>query len=325
MLAVEPTDLTVRAAEARALDEIAVVVPIYQGKLVLRELCQRLIASLSEITSDFSIVLVDDRSPDNVWPLIQTLGQEDNRIRGIQLSRNFGQHHALTAGIDHAHARWYIVMDCDLQDAPEDVPMLYRKACEGFDVVVALRGKEGHTSAKRWSSRLFYATFKWASGIDTNWNVGNFRIFSNRAAAGFREMREQLRNLPASFSWMGFDVGSVTLPHHQRPVGQSSYTFWKLFRLAGNTIIAHSQVPLKVTVIVGLLIAAISFIAGLVIVARVLIWGSSIIGWASLIVSVFMIGGMQIFLTGIVGLYVGKCFEEAKRRPLYFIRATSNL
>src|SRR5579863_1961371 len=168
MLAIEQTNLSVHPAEGTSPDEIAVVVPVYQGKVFLRELCQRLVASLSEITDEFSIVLVDDRSPDNVWPLIQPLGKEDKRVRGIQLSRNFGQHYALTAGIDYARARWYVVMDCDLQDAPEDIPLLYRKAREGFDIVVALRGKEGHNATKRWTSRIFYAVFKWASGIDTN-------------------------------------------------------------------------------------------------------------------------------------------------------------
>ncbi len=325
MLVVEQTHLAVRPIEERAPDEIAVVIPVYQGKAVLRQLSRRLVAVLSTITNDFSIVLVDDRSPDDAWPVIQALGREDKRIRGIQLSRNFGQHHALTAGIDYARARWYVVMDCDLQDAPEDIPLLYSKAREGFDAVVAVRAKEGHNSVKRWTSRLFYTMFKLASGIDADWNVGNFRIFSDRVAAGFREMREQLRNLPAGLSWMGFEVASIPVPHHQRPVGKSSYTYWKLFRLAGNTIVAHSQMPLKVTALIGLLIAVISFIAGLIIVARVLIWGSSITGWASLIVSVFMIGGAQMFITGIVGMYVGKCFEEAKRRPLYFVRATSNL
>lgn len=314
-----------RSAKGRAPDEIAVVIPVYQGRAVLRELCERLVASLSTITDNFSVILVDDRSPDDAWPLIEALGRDDKRVRGIQLSRNFGQHHALTAGIDFARAHWYVVMDCDLQDAPEDVPLLYRKVHEGFDAVVAERDKEGHSSVKRWASRFFYTIFKWASGIDANWNVGNFRIFSDAVAAGFRDMREQMRNLPADLSWMGFKVGYISLPHHQRPVGESAYTYWKLIRLAGNTILAHSQMPLKITAMVGLIIAAFSFIAGLFIIARVLIWGSSITGWASLIVSVFMIGGVQIFLTGVVGIYVGKCFEEAKRRPLYLVRATSNV
>jgi glycosyltransferase involved in cell wall biosynthesis len=325
MLTVDQPHLAARLTEDRAPDEIAVVIPLYQGKAVLRELCQRLVASLSTITDDFSIILVDDRGPDNAWPLIEALGREDRRIRGLQLSRNFGQHHALTAGIDHARARWYVVMDCDLQDAPEDIPLIYQKVREGLDVVVGIRAKEGHDLAKRWMSRLFYRAFNLMCGVTLDWNVGNFRIFSDRVASAFREMREQLRYLPASLNWMGFEVDTVALPHHRRPVGKSSYTFWKLFRLAGNTIVAHSQLPLKITALFGLVTACLSFIAALMIVVRVLVWGGSVVGWPSLIVSMFMLGGIQIFLTGVVGLYVGKCFEEAKRRPLYIVRATSNL
>jgi polyisoprenyl-phosphate glycosyltransferase len=144
-------------AGARAKDEIAVVVPVYRGKAVLRKLCARLVAALETITPDFSILLVDDRSPDDAWPLIRELGREDARIRGVQLSRNFGQHYALTAGIDYAAARWYVVMDCDLQDAPEDIPLLYARAREsGLDAIVAVRAKEGHGFVKRHASRVFY-------------------------------------------------------------------------------------------------------------------------------------------------------------------------
>jgi glycosyltransferase involved in cell wall biosynthesis len=325
MLVVDDSQVVAPGSKEHLADEIAVVVPVYQGKAFLSELCRRLITALSTITDNFSIILVDDRSPDNAWPLIEALGHEDPRIRGIQLSRNFGQHHALTAGIDYARARWYVIMDCDLQDAPEDILLLYQKANEGFDMIVAVRNKEGHSATKRMISRLFYTAFNLFAGLDLDWSVGNFRIFSDRVAMGFREMREQLRFVPASLNLMGFEVGRIALPHHSRPAGKSSYTYRKLLRLAGNTIVAHSQVPLKFTAVIGLVIAALSFIAGITIVARVLIWGVSVTGWASLIVAVFMIGGIQIFLTGVVGLYVGKCFEEAKRRPLYFIRATSNL
>ena len=145
-------------------DEIAVVVPVYMGKSCLRELCERLVASLSPITTRFSILLVDDRGPDNVWPLIGELGRGDPRIRGIQMSRNFGQHYAITAGLDHARARWYVVMDCDLQDAPEDIPRLYAKAQGRFDVVVGARAKEGHGYVKRHVSKLFYAAFNRLAG-----------------------------------------------------------------------------------------------------------------------------------------------------------------
>jgi polyisoprenyl-phosphate glycosyltransferase len=325
MPSIDPGELRAIATKQSQPDEIAVVIPVYQGKDVLRELCRRLVKALASVTNAFSIVLVDDRSPDNAWPLIEVLGREDRRIRGLQLSRNFGQHHALTAGIDHARAHWYIVMDCDLQDAPEDIPLLYKKALQGFDIVIGARTKEGHSFAKRWTSRLFYRAFNLASGVNLDWSIGNFRIFSDRVAVGFREMREQLRFFPASLSWMGFEVATVALPHHARPIGRSSYTYGKLFRLAANTIVAHSQMPLKITALLGLAISSLSLVAAVIIAARVLIWGGTVVGWPSLIVSVFLLGGVQIFLTGVVGLYVGKCFEETKRRPLYFVRAKSNL
>jgi polyisoprenyl-phosphate glycosyltransferase len=306
-------------------DEIAVVVPVYMGKSCLRELCERLVASLSPITTRFSILLVDDRAPDNVWPLIGELGRDDFRIRGIQMSRNFGQHYAITAGLDHARARWYVVMDCDLQDAPEDIPRLYAKAQKGFDVVVGARAKEGHGYVKRHASKLFYAVFNRLAGFDLDWSVGNFRIFSDRVASGFRAMREQMRFFPASLSFMGFEVTAIDLPHHPSAAGKSSYTFGKLARLAGSAILAHSQTPLKIAAFLGLVMAALSLLAALWIIVLALGWGIPVTGWASLIVTVFVVGGVQIFVTGMVGIYVGKSFEEAKKRPLYFIRAYSNL
>jgi polyisoprenyl-phosphate glycosyltransferase len=308
-----------------AFDEIAVIVPVYMGLRVVPELCRRLVCALETITTRFSIILVDDRSSDNPWPLICELGQTDERIRGVQLSRNFGQHHALTAGIDHARARWYVIMDCDLQDAPEDIPLLYLKAQEGFDMVVGVRRREGHGFFKRQSSRLFYAAFNLLAGFQMDWSVGNYRIFCDRVACSFRQLREQMPFIPASFSLMGFEVGSVALPHHSREAGRSSYTFMKLANLAANTILAHSQRPLKFAAALGLLIAALSLAAAVAIAARALFWGTAVVGWASLIVAVFIIGGMQIFVTGIVGIYVGKCFDEAKKRPLYFVRELSNL
>jgi glycosyltransferase involved in cell wall biosynthesis len=306
-------------------DDIAVIVPVYMGAEVVRELCSRLTATLQSITQRFSIVLVDDRAPDNVWPIISDLCACDPRIKGIQLSRNFGQHYALTAGIDYADARWYVVMDCDLQDAPEDIPLLYTKVLGGFDMAVAIRRKEGHGTLKRLGSRLFYATFSMLAGFDMNWTVGNFRIFSGQVAEGFREMREQMRCLPASFSVMGFEVGEVVVPHHPRQHGKSSYTLKKLIKLGSTMVLAHSQMPLKLVMFSGLAVAALSMLAGLTITIAAFFDVFSVTGWASLIVAVFAIGGFQIFIIGVVGIYVGKCLEEAKRRPLYFVRDLRNL
>jgi polyisoprenyl-phosphate glycosyltransferase len=314
----------VSSAESR-YDDIAVVVPVYMGKAMLNELCERLVKTLEKITEKFSIILVDDRSPDNSWPLILELGRNETRIRGLLLSRNFGQHYALTAGLDYARARWYVVMDCDLQDAPEDIPLLYERASEGFDIVVGARRKEGHGFVKRHMSRLFYVTFNLLAGIDLDWGIGNYRIFSNRVADGFRQMREQMRFFPASLSYMGFDVGTVVLPHHARREGRTSYTLSKLIALASNTILAHSQMPLRIVAGFGLCLSILAMAVASVIAARAAIWGVSVTGWASLIVAVFAVGGVQIFITGLVGIYVGKNFDEAKKRPLYFVKDDMNL
>jgi dolichol-phosphate mannosyltransferase len=158
-----------------------------------------------------------------------------------------------------------------------------------------------------------------------NWTVGNFRIFSSQVAEGFRDMREQMRCLPASLSIMGFEVGEVVVPHHPRQRGQSSYTLRKLIKLGGNMVLAHSQMPLKLVMFSGLAVALLSMLAGLIIAVAALFKIFSVTGWASLIVAVFAIGGFQMFLIGVVGIYVGKCLEEAKRRPLYFVRGLRNL
>jgi glycosyltransferase involved in cell wall biosynthesis len=307
------------------LPDIAVIVPVYNGRPMLEELCRRLVDSVRGITGNFVIVLVDDASPDNPWPLICELGGRDARIKGLRLSRNFGQHYALTAGIDATRAHWYVIMDCDLQDAPEDIPLLYSKAIEGHDLVAGMRRKEGHGIIKRYSSRLFYMIFRLLSGVKLDWSVGNFRIFSNTVAEGFRSMREQMRFLPASFEWMGFNPVYVQLPHHERREGRSSYTVDRLFKLAIHTILAHSQTPLKIVAGFGLVMSIITLLIAVIFFSRALIFGTEVVGWASLFVTMLFIGSMQIALMGVLGIYIGKTFEEVKGRPLYIVRDSMNL
>jgi glycosyltransferase involved in cell wall biosynthesis len=305
--------------------EIAIIVPVYKGRDTLEELCRRLIATLVTITEDFQIILVDDVAPDNPWPLICELASRERRIKGLRLSRNFGQHYALTAGVDLASASWYVIMDCDLQDAPEDIPMLYAKAIEGHDIVTALRVKEGHGYIKRHTSSFFYFLFRAMSGMQIDGSVAVFRIFSNRVASGLRQMREQMRFLPASIEWMGFDHVYVQLPHHKRRHGTSSYTFRNLLKLASHTILAHSQMPLKLVAGLGLAMSIVSFLAAVYYFGRALILGFQVEGWASLMVTILFVGSVQIALMGVLGIYLGKTFEEAKGRPLYIIKDTVNL
>ena len=301
------------------------IVPVYNCRAMLLELHRRLSHSLSGITDNFVIVLVDDVARDNPWPLICEIGQQDKRVKGIRLSRNFGQHNALTAGIDLTRANWYVIMDCDLQDAPEDIPRLYEKALEGHQVVAGMRAKEGHGLFKRHSSRIFYFFFKVLSGVHLESSTGNFRIFSDQVAEGFRQLREQLRFLPASFEWMGFNPVYIPLAHHPRQAGRSSYTFRKLIHLASSTIIAYTQIPLRLVAWTGIVMSVISFALGVIFLARALLFGTQVAGWPSLMITILFMGSLQVALTGILGVYIGKTFEETKRRPLYIVSDTVNL
>lgn len=298
---------------------ISIVIPVYRAENCLVELCARLAHSLETITNFYEIVLVDDCSGDNSWKVIEGLAAADERIRGIQFSRNFGQHYGITAGMDYCIGDWVVVMDCDLQDRPEEIPRLYAKAIEGYDVVLALRGTRSDPIFKRVTSWMFYKFFSYLADIKLDGDSGNFRIMSNKVVINFRRMNEQLRFFGGLVQWMGFATASIEVLHSKRFAGKSTYTFSKLWKLAAETIIAHSDKPLRLTVRFGFLMALMSLCFGLYILARAFFYGSPIAGWSSLIISVYFIGGVIIAILGILGIYLGKTFDESKKRPLYIV------
>ena len=299
---------------------LSVVIPVFLAEDCLDELYRRLKSALESITADFEIVLVEDCGGDRSWEVIQRLARDDSRVRGIQFSRNFGQHYGITAGLDHCRGDWVVVMDCDLQDRPEEIPRLYAKAQEGFDMVLALRGARQDPFLKRTTSKWFYRIFSYLADIEYDGESGNFRIMSRTVVVNFQQMREQLRFFGGLVQWMGFPTAAIEVEHAERFAGDSTYTFAKLYRLATETIVAYSDKPLRVAVRLGLLMAALSFLSGLVYAARVVIYGSPVTGWPSLIVSLYFIGGIIISILGIIGIYLGKTFDETKKRPLYIIR-----
>ena len=302
---------------------ISIVIPVYKAEGCLHELYKRLKTSLEPITPDFELVMVEDCGGDRSWDIILDLARHDQRVKGIQLSRNFGQHYGITAGVDHSSGEWIVVMDCDLQDRPEEIPRLYEKAREGFDVVLAKRGTRKHGILKRIGSWMFYKTFNYFSGMNYDGQAGNFRIISRKVAGSFRLMREQLRFFGGLVEWMGFPTASIDVCHDERFDGKSTYTFEKLRKLATETIIAYSDTPLHLAIKLGFTMSIISFIFGGYIISRKIFYGSSVTGWASLIVSIYFIGGIIIGILGIIGVYLGKTFNEAKNRPLYLIRRTT--
>jgi glycosyltransferase involved in cell wall biosynthesis len=302
---------------------ISVVIPVYKADDCLIELYRRIKSSLGLITRNYEIILVEDCGGDNSWPIIKELSKKDPRVKGIQFSRNFGQHYGITAGLDYSNGRWVIVMDCDLQDRPEEIPRLYNKAKEGYDIVVAKRKNRKHAIMNRFASYLFYKVFSFLTDINYDGEVGNFRIISRKVTSTFCGMREQLRFFGGHISWMGFKTASIEVEHSKRHSGSSSYSYSKLFKLAFDTIIAFSDKPLRISVRLGFLISTFSFFWGSYIFYNAITKGSNVLGWSSLMVSIFFIGGIIITNLGVIGIYLGKIYEEAKNRPLYIVNSTT--
>ena len=305
--------------------DLSVVVPVYRGAPFLHELHRRLVATLEPLVGRFEIVLVEDGSPDESWSIIEDLARQDARVRGVALSRNFGQHHAITAGLRHARGQWIVVMDGDLQDPPEDLPKLWAKAQEGHDCVLARRARRADASSKRLSSWLFYRVFNYLADLNYRYDgtVANFSIVSRRVADALNSMGEAVRFYGGFLMWMGFSKAYVDVRHVRRRGSESSYTFFKLMKLAINIILAHSNKPLRLCVYAGLLLSTLAFVGGVVHVVRVLVRGSPVMGWTSLIVSVWFSTGAIILVLGMIGLYIDRIFTEVKHRPLYIVRKTT--
>lgn len=298
---------------------ISVIIPVYKAEDCLHELYRRLVPALESVSRDFEIVMVEDCGGDRSWDIIRELARADRRVRGIQFSRNFGQHYGITAGLDHCSGDWAVVMDCDLQDAPETIPALYAKAREGFDVVLARRMMRKDGLRKTLGSRLFYKVFAWLADMDYDPDVGNFRIISRKVIDGCNSMRENLRFFGGMIDWLGFPTATIDSEHGERFAGKTSYTFASLLKLASNTIIAYSDKPLRLSVQFGFALAALAFLAGIGLLIYASIYDVPIMGWSSLIVSLYFIGGVIIANLGIIGIYLAKTFEETKKRPLYVV------
>jgi len=302
---------------------ISVIIPVYKAEACLDELHQRLTQSLERITSNFECLLIEDCGGDKSWQMIEKIAHQDNRFKGIQFSRNFGQHYGITAGLDYCQGQWVVVMDCDLQDAPEEIPRLYQKAQEGFDVVLAQRMRRKDSAEKTLSSKMFYSLFNYLTDMNYDPKVGNFRMMSAKVVENCRKMRESMRFLPGMVHWMGFPYASIEVEHGERFAGTSTYTFQKLLKLGGDTIIAYSDKPLRISVKLGFGIAALSLMFGLYLFVHAMFYDVPVLGWSSLIVSLYFLGGIIIANLGIIGIYLGKTFDETKRRPLYIVHHTT--
>ena len=305
--------------------DISVVIPIYLNESFIEELCSRLKKTFTKLTQNYEIILVDDHSPDDSWNLIKVLAKKEKRIKGLRFSRNFGQHKAVTAGVDICHGEWVVVMDGDLQDRPEEIKRLYEKAVKGkHDIVFARRKNRRDNFLKRLSSKLFYLVLNKLAGSHVDSRVANFGIYSKKVIDQFKAMREQSRLFLLFIDWLGFKPEYIDVEHEERSSGRTAYSFYKRLSLAVNAIISMSNKPLKFAVKFGFLISIISFLYGLVLILRYLFSGITVMGWTSLMVSLWFVGGLIFSLLGILGLYIGRIFDEVKYRPLYVIQESTN-
>lgn len=304
---------------------ISVVSPVYRADKIVQELVKQVKENLLTITEDFEIILVNDASPDNSWVAIETECKKDKRVKGINLSRNFGQHYAITAGLSYAKGEWVVVMDCDLQDRPDEIPNLYKKAMEGWDIVFAQRKERKDGFLKKKLSKLFYYLFSYLTETKQDASVANFGIYNKKVIVAILSMKDQIRFFPTMVQWVGFRKYYLPVKHSERFEGKSSYNFKGLFKLALNSILAFSDKPLRLTVKLGFGITLISLLVMLVYFIMYLTGSIKVLGFTSLIISFWFLSGIIIFILGFVGLYIGKIFEKVKDRPNFIVQEEINI
>lgn len=299
--------------------KISVVSPIYKAENTLYELVSRISSTVKQITEDFEIILVDDFSPDNSWKVIENLSKEFPQIQGVKLSRNFGQHYAITAGLDHISGDWIVVLDCDLQDRPEEILNLYKKAQEGYHIVKGSRKQRIDSFLKKMQSKIFYFILSYLTGTKHDSSVANFGIYKREVINAIGQLRESVRYFPTMVKWVGFKSTIIEVEHSKREYGKSSYTLTKLLRLSLDIILANSDKPMKITIKLGILISSIAFTLGGITLFKYFTGQIVVQGFLTLSLSIWFLSGLIITTLGILGLYIGKIFDGVKKRPIYIV------
>jgi glycosyltransferase involved in cell wall biosynthesis len=300
---------------------LSVVSPVYGAELTVDELVKQLVSVMETMDVDYEIILVDDCGPDRSWEKIKQNCSRNPKVKGLKLSRNFGQHFAITAGIDMAQGDYVVVMDCDLQDDPKYIPELYQKIQEGYDIVYTLKESRKHSFFKNITASLFNYVFNYL--IDnkshrSNNNVGAYSMISRKVANAFKAYNDYHRHYLSVLRWLGFNHCYISIEHKERFEGKSSYTFSKLMKHALNGIVSQSDKLLRIFVTIGLTISFISFLSIIAIVILYFVHGF-LSGWASTIIMLLFSTGIILTGIGVLGIYLGKTFEQTKNRPKYII------
>jgi polyisoprenyl-phosphate glycosyltransferase len=299
--------------------QLSVVLPVYGCADCLEALHGRLTASVSEIVDRYELIFIDDRSLDGGWTVLQRLARKDPHVRAFRLSRNFGQDAAITAGLAKARGEWAVVMDCDLQEAPEDIPRMWSAAAGGYEIVRTVRRGWRHSHFRRWTSRLYR---RLTLETDVRPDYSNLSLLSRRVIDAFLRLKDRDREYMIALDWLGFDSTAIEIDHHERHAGKSGYTLERLLRVALDGLFFRSTVLLRLVVLVGFVIALVGIgVALFEIVDYFAENDKTVPGYTSLAVLVLVLAGFIIVSVGVVGLYVGRIFEQVKNRPLFLIDA----
>lgn len=304
--------------------DISVVIPIYNESANIEALYARLRGVMEGMGLDYELIFINDGSRDNSLALILGLAARDQRVRYIDLSRNFGHQIAVTAGLDLSHGDAVAIIDADLQDPPELIPELYARMKDGYEVVYAKRrSRQGESAAKKLTARLFYRLLARITNVSIPVDTGDFRIISRKVVEGLKQMPEQNKFLRGQISWIGYRQTFVEYDRAERAGGETGYTYRKMIRLAIDGITAFSDVPLKAATFSGFIVSGIAFLVMLYTLYSRFISHDYQPGWASLMMSILFLGGVQLIAVGIIGEYIARLSANVRRRPLYLISATN--
>ncbi|MBE9244341.1 glycosyltransferase family 2 protein [Microcystis aeruginosa LEGE 00239] len=300
---------------------ISVVVPLYNEEENIDALFRRLLAVLEALNTSYEVICVNDGSRDNTLKNLVEYHQLYPQIKVVNLSRNFGKDIAMSAGIDYSQGMAVIPIDADLQDPPELIAEMIEKWHEGYDVVYASRRvRIGESWFKRFSAEGFYQVINKLSRVSIPPNTGDFRLIDRRVVESIKKMPERQRFMKGIFAWVGYKQTSILFDREPRYQGQTKWNYWKLWNFAIDGITSFSFLPLKVWTYVGLIIALVSLVYASFLILRTIIFGIDVPGYASLMVAVLFLGGIQLLTLGIIGEYIGRVYEEVKGRPLYLVR-----
>jgi glycosyltransferase involved in cell wall biosynthesis len=303
---------------SRSMLELSVVIPVYGCRDCLVQLHRRLSEVMPEITPDYEVIFVDDRSPDGSWPVLEELAQSDSHVKSIRLSRNFGQHSAITAGLAASEGEWTVVMDCDLQDPPEGLPGLYSRAREGFDLVLARRKQRSHSPLRLWLARVYFKLLNTFMGTRLDGEFGTFSILNRKVVDAYLTLGDRDRHYLFILHWLGFEQGTIDIEHGNRAIGRSSYTLGRLLRHAVSGVFFQTTNLLLYIVYLGFLMAACGVVLAVYLVVLAIV-ATPPPGWTSVMVAQLVIGGFIITSLGVTGLYIGRVFQQVKGRPLYVV------